>query len=366
MSSRWGLICLLALPAWSQSVISVYSGVINYAEGTVLLDDRPLEPKPGRFEEIKPGSQLRLEEGRAEVLLTPGVFLRLGPGSAIHMVSNLLVDTKVDLIHGPAVIDAAEPTPETSVTVMLRNYEVHIKKAGRYRFDSIPPELRVSDGEAEVSLNGDKPTTVESGQLLHLLSGVLVPSYALSDELDSWDKDRSEAIARGNAEISQTPEISSLVDAAQNNPLLTDPALLAPGLGGYSSTAGLGLPGAGTVPYGYGSPGYGSLGMSPYSLYPYPLYSSSPYPYSVYPYGLLGVPGTVIVPLYRYGIGTRPLSLGNALGTLGLGYRGYSYSGGTLLHTPGTPVFHPGAPVGIRGTPSVAPVRPPVRVGGRR
>ncbi|MBV8729926.1 MAG: hypothetical protein JO336_08965, partial [Acidobacteriia bacterium] len=208
--------------------------------------------------------------------------------------------------------------------------------------------------------------TVESGQLLHLLSGVLVPSYPLSDELDSWDKDRSEAIARGNTEISQTPEISSLVDAAQNNPLLTDPALLAPGLGGYSSTAGLGLPGSGSVPYGYGSPGYGSLGTSPYSLYPYSLYSSSLYPYSVYPYGLLGVPGTVIVPLYRYGIGTRPLSLGNALGTLGLGYRGYSYSGGTLLHTPGTPVFHPGAPVGIRGTPSVAPVRPPVRVGGRR
>src|SRR3974390_3214021 len=99
MSHRLRLVCalapVLAFPAWSQSVISVYSGVIHLSEGSVFLDNRPVEQKPGRFEEIKPGSELRLEDGRAEVLLTPGGFLRPGDGSAVRMVSYVLADTRL-------------------------------------------------------------------------------------------------------------------------------------------------------------------------------------------------------------------------------------------------------------------------------
>lgn len=375
MSRKWGLLCMIALPAWSQSVISVYSGVINYAEGSVLLDDRPVEQKPGRFAEIKPGSELRVEEGRAEILLTPGVFLRIADGSSIRMVSNLLVDTKVEILGGPAILDAAEPTPETSVTVLLRDYKIHIRKAGRYRFDTSPPEVRVSDGEAEVAMNSEKPTVVESGHELHLLSGIKMSAYPLADDLDNWDQDRSEAIARGNQEISQTPELSSLVDAAQNDPLLTDPSLIGPGLAGlgsygsgtYSSNAGL-YPPSTVSPYGYGSGyGYGSLypyslyssGLYPYGLNPYGL-GLGLYPYGLFPYSLYGYPGTIIVPTYRLGL-TNALGLSgfrtSGLGTVGLGYRGSSFS---------TPIYRPGT--GIRSTPGITPVRPGVgvRVGGRR
>jgi hypothetical protein len=362
MRRKWGLICMMALPAWSQSVISVYSGVVNYAEGTVFVDDRPLESKPGRFEEIKPGSELRVEEGRAEVLLTPGVFLRAGAGSAIRMISNLLVDTQVEIVRGPAIIDAAEPTPQTSVTMVLRDHHVHISKAGRYRFDSLPPELRVTDGEAEVSGYGDKPMVVTSGHILHLLSGVTMSDYQLADDLDNWDRDRSEAIARSTEQISNTPEIASLVDAAQNDPLLSDPALAGAGLanlGSYGANPGPYYPPSGGIsPYGYGSPSPYSY---PYSLYSYGLYSNSLYPYSLYPYGAypysLYMPGTIIVPTYRYGIGTRP-TVGIGLGSLLNGYRGYT--GTSSIHTP---IYRPSTP--IRTTPSAIPARP-AHIGGHR
>ncbi len=380
MFRPWGVLCLLALPAWSQSVISVYSGVINYAEGAVLLDGHPLEQKPGRFEEIKPGSELQADEGRAEILLTPGVFLRIGPGSSIRMVSNLLADTRVELLDGAAIIDAAEPTPETSVTMTLRNYQVHIRKAGRYRFDSLPPQLRVSDGEADVSsttdsILGTKPVTVESGHVLHLLSGVMMTDYPLADELDNWDQDRSEQIARDNKQISQTPEISSLVDAAQNDPLLSDPGLIAPGLAGlgaYGATTGLYAPSVGNVspygynsPYSYGSP-YGSYGYS--SLYPYSMFSYGLYPYGLYssgifPYSLYGFPGTIVVPTYHptYGIGSL----------LGIGRTGYGYRGVTFprspntIGSPGYTGYHPTTvtPPPIRSTPTI---RPGVHAIGRR
>jgi hypothetical protein len=377
MSLRWGLLCVFALPAWSQSVISVYSGVIHYSEGSVFLDGRAVEQKPGIFEEIKAGSQLRLDDGRAEVLLTPGVFLRLGAGSSIRMISNLLVDTKVELTGGAAIIDAAEPTPQTSVTVILRNNQIHIRKAGRYRFDSTPPQLRVSDGEAEVSASGitgsgDKPTVVGSGHVMDLLSGVLMKDYAVADDLDNWDEDRSEAIARNNEEMSQTPEIASLVDAAQNDPLASDPALLGPGPSGVGSY-GLGsYPGStypsygGGTPYGYGASPYGYGSLSPYgygalSLYPYSLY----YPYalypSLYPYGIYSVPAILTLPTYPYRYGLTGFT-----GRTGLGTYPYGYRGSTFSTTPGSfhgPTYRPGTSTTIRSTPGVSPARP-MRIGG--
>ena len=64
--------------ASAQSVISAKSGVIHYAEGRVLLNDQVIESRSGLFPDIKENQQVRTEEGRVEILLTPGVFLRLG------------------------------------------------------------------------------------------------------------------------------------------------------------------------------------------------------------------------------------------------------------------------------------------------
>jgi FecR protein len=330
MSHRSRLVCalapVLAFPAWSQSVISVYSGVIHVAEGSVFLDNRPVEPRPGRFEEIKPGSELRLEDGRAEVLLTPGVFLRLGEGSAIRMVSNVLADTRVDLVHGPAIIDAAEPTPQTSVIVAVGDTQIRVRKAGRYRFNSNPSELRVSDGEAEVTVAGGKPFGVNSGHLLDVASGTIMRNSPISDDLDNWDRDRSEAIARSNLAGSQTPDLGSYVDNAPSYPGSY------PGYPGSYGVAGLGGPGVIAPPGSLNSnmglyPGL--LGVSPYS---YGSLWGSTYPYSLYsPYYY---PSYLILP--RYGITTVP-AWGASSGL----------SGKRFPTTPGSlrsPVYHPTTP----------------------
>lgn len=87
----------LAVPAIGQSVISTHSGVIYYFDGSVYLDNQLLEPHLGKFPSIPQGGQLRTAEGHAEVLLTPGVFLRMGEKSAIRMIANDLSNTKVEL-----------------------------------------------------------------------------------------------------------------------------------------------------------------------------------------------------------------------------------------------------------------------------
>src|SRR5580693_8300692 len=155
MSNRW-IVCwaltpLLGLPALAQSVISAHSGLVHFSDGAVFLDDQRVEQKAGKFGQMNNGSELRTEEGRAEVLLTPGTFLRVGANSSVRMVSNQLDDTRIELLRGSAVLDQGSDTlADTSVTVLYNLDEVHIKQPGRYRFDSQPPQVKVESGDAEV------------------------------------------------------------------------------------------------------------------------------------------------------------------------------------------------------------------------
>src|ERR1700686_1161610 len=79
--------------AWAQSVISAHSGVIHYVEGDVTIDGAAVHPKFAEFPDVKSGQSLATGEGRVELLLTPGVFLRLTDNSSVRMISNVLADT---------------------------------------------------------------------------------------------------------------------------------------------------------------------------------------------------------------------------------------------------------------------------------
>ena len=150
------VVSVLTLPADGQSVISTRSGVVHFFEGAVYLGDQPLESHPGKFSSVPQGAELRTAEGRAEVLLTPGVFVRIGERSTIRMVANELSDTRVELLAGSAVVDSAEPNSGTSVTLLYRNWKVHLLERGVYRIDSDPPRLWVFQGKAEVSAGANQ------------------------------------------------------------------------------------------------------------------------------------------------------------------------------------------------------------------
>src|SRR5271154_5033787 len=101
MTSRCALfLSVLAClsPTSAQPVVAAHSGVVNFFEGSVSIDGQMLEQKFGRFNEMKPGSELQTGLGRAEILLTPGVLLRVDENSSIRMVSNKLADTKLEFI----------------------------------------------------------------------------------------------------------------------------------------------------------------------------------------------------------------------------------------------------------------------------
>jgi hypothetical protein len=187
-----------SVAALAQSVISARSGLIHYVEGQVYLGDQVVETKFGSFPEVKENQKLRTEDGRAEVLLTPGVFLRLGENSSFRMVTNRLIDTRLEFLSGTAIVEADDVGKDNSVTVVYKDATVHFAKKGLYRLDSDSGGLRVFEGLAEVSA-GDNSAEVRDGHVI-ALDTLAVSRFDKNstDALDRWSARRGEYVAMAN------------------------------------------------------------------------------------------------------------------------------------------------------------------------
>lgn len=369
----WALTPLLGLPAFAQSVISAHSGLINHADGSVFLDDQRVEQKTGKFDQMNNGSELRTQDGRVEVLLTPGTFLRMGPNSAIRMISNDLDNTRVELLNGAAIVDQGSDTlPNTAVTVLYNLDEVHLKKAGRYRIDSEPPQVKVEKGDAEIAASGK---TIEAGAgYVVSLEGQLAARKVLNDpsvqnsgdDLDQWDKARDQTVTSGNLDAAATSDLGGVVQGWQNDP---DAVLGSLGIAPYPPGMSSYIP-----PYSYG----GLYGVDPYgaSVYGVPLYGSALYGAGLGPYGLYGVgplalyyPNPLYVPYGYRSSGLGSLGYRRPLSMPGIGGRSlYQTPAGIRMPSISRPSFSIGRPAYGVGRPSFGVGRPMggIHVGGRR
>jgi hypothetical protein len=228
-----------ALPSFAQTVIGAKSGVINWAEGDVFLADKPYTMSPTQFGEVKENMVFRTEEGRAEILLPPGVFFRMGEKSSIKMISNRLVDTRVELLAGSAIMEIVDVDKGAAVTLLDKNATITLSKSGIYRFDVEPAQLKVFKGSAEVEMGG-QTVTVQAGKMLPLGSAVAVAekfNVADTDSLDHWSRRRAEVVASAN--------VSAAKEAHYGTMGGTDPCM-----GGYGNGTYGGNGPYGTGPYG--------------------------------------------------------------------------------------------------------------------
>jgi hypothetical protein len=255
--------------AFAQSVISTHSGVLHVSEGAVFADDQPVNQKYGTFPDLKQNSVLRTEQGRAEILLTPGVFLRVGENSAVKMIDNRLADTRVEVLKGSAVVECEDPMKVNAVTMILGDYQVHVSKSSVMELVANPAELKVFHGEAQVDLNGQL-SVVHAGKMLPFNQAMAQEKFDVKndgDELTRWSQERSEAVAVANVSAAK-----SLMDSGGSGMLGT--GLMNTGL--YSN---------GMMPYGswYYNPFYSMYTYMPlngmfYNPYGYGIFS----PYTVY------------------------------------------------------------------------------------
>ncbi len=277
-----------SVAAWAQSaVISARSGLIHYVEGDVYLANQPVETKFGTFPEVKENQELKTAEGRAEILLTPGVFLRLGESSSFRMITNRLIDTRLELLQGAAVVEADEIGKDNSVTVVYQDATVHPTKKGVYRLDASAGEMHVYDGEAEVAAHG-QTVEVKEGHVISL-DTLAVHKFdkTTTDALNRWSERRASYVSMANVGAANTLR-ASIYDAS--NPLG------APLTGGWYWNSMFGM--YSFVP-GMGGMFYSAYGFPYFSPFDVDMAFMPGFYYMPYPYG------------YGYGYGSGYGSRGN-------------------------------------------------------
>jgi hypothetical protein len=189
-----------------QQVISAQSGTVQYVEGTVYAGNKRVERKFGQFPSLRPGEELRTADGRAEVLLTPGAFLRLAENSSVRMVSNHLTDTRVEVLGGTVMIECDELLKDNAVSLILHGDTIHLQRQGLYRLEAGSSILQVYKGDALVeTASGQKE--VKSGKQAVVGDTVALNHFdeaAAKDDLYQWSSQRSSNLAYATVTASQS------------------------------------------------------------------------------------------------------------------------------------------------------------------
>jgi len=206
------LAALLSLPAWGDTTTDRHTampGTLNYVEGQATIGDQALNVKSVGTANLQDGQVLTTEKGKAEILLTPGVYLRLGDNSSARMVSTSLTNTQVALNQGEAMLEVDQIYPQNNIVVSQPGGNTRVLKTGLYDFDDMNHTVRVWDGKADVFV-GDHRIQVKGGHELALdTTGKLKTKdfnkkeLAQNDDLYRWSSLRSEYLSEANIDTAQ-------------------------------------------------------------------------------------------------------------------------------------------------------------------
>jgi FecR protein len=181
-------------------------GSLNYVEGQASIERQSLGPEAIGRTELQPGQSLETLAGKAELLLTPGAFFRLGDNSSVTMISPTLTDTELRLDKGEATVEVAELHPENNLVIAEDGAKIRLIQTGFYDFDADNNLVRVYEGEAQVEMNG-QDLTVESGHQIVFNAGAMKTEKfnkdQIQDDLYRWSSLRSSYLAEANSDQAQ-------------------------------------------------------------------------------------------------------------------------------------------------------------------
>ena len=203
----------LSATAFGQNANSVSPGTLNYIEGQASIEGRPLSSQSVGNTKLEAGQVLATANGKAEILLTPGIFLRLGEDSTVQMVTPDLAHTEVRLEQGRADVEVDQIYPQNTILVDLKNGQTQLLKNGLYAFDAGNATVRVFDGKAAVYPGANlqanvKPIDVKGGHQLVLNGDLVKPQgfnkdQAKADPLYKWSSLRSNYLGQANLNLAE-------------------------------------------------------------------------------------------------------------------------------------------------------------------
>jgi FecR protein len=203
------LAAVLSVPTWADNPATpAMPGTLNYVEGQANIGNETLNSKSVGSVDLHTGQTLTTGNGKAEILLTPGVFLRVGDNSAATMISPNLTNTEVGLSKGQAMVEVAEIHKDNLLRVQEDGTTTQLLKTGLYAFNADQGSVQVYKGEALVQDN-DQNVKVKGGHELDVNNTAKLrttkfdkDAYEQSD-LFRFSNLRSEYLAEANANAAQ-------------------------------------------------------------------------------------------------------------------------------------------------------------------
>jgi len=200
-------------PLHAQRVVSARAGLITYLQGPAFLDGKRVVLKTARFPQMRDGEALSTGRGRAELLLSPGVMLRLADHSQVRLESSPLSDTRVTLQQGEALIEVVQLAEGNRIQIELGETSTELTRAGLYRIGKAqnatqdsPAQntLRVYGGEALIR-SGLKMADAKRGMAVSLNADLTISRFdrKQKDFFHTWAARRSFELFMSDPEARQ-------------------------------------------------------------------------------------------------------------------------------------------------------------------
>ena len=223
-------------------------------------------------DDLDAGDRVRTaNDGRVEILLNPGSYLRVGGDSEVELSNNTLDNLELRLLRGTAIVEATGADGlELNINISTPHTKLAIVRQGLYRLNVVPndaTELIVRKGRVILS---DSHTKVKGGnKVVFSATNVTVAKLTkeekkVQEDVDNWSEERAETLAKANRRISDR-----MLNSAFASYRDWDPFGRSNGLWFYNSLSRCYtfLP----FYYGWGSPygnSYSTAIFSPYLSYP--------------------------------------------------------------------------------------------------
>ena len=203
-----GALAVMAVGALMSSAeaAAAGAGTVSWVEGRVLLDGTAVGPGAPNVLAIEPGHVLRTEQGKAEVLLTPGVFVRLAENSSLKLINSSDSGTRVELLGGEALVEVLQMDKHARLDVIDRQGYTRLLDDGLYRFAATGPTVAVLEGKVRVE-DDRRSAAFGKGKQLDLAGhGAMQPKKFdrdWKDDLYYWSDRRTRAAAHTSESMAE-------------------------------------------------------------------------------------------------------------------------------------------------------------------
>jgi hypothetical protein len=228
----------------SQYVVSAKAGIVNIAEGDVSFE------RGGKVDMLIASDVLRAgdvvktgRDGRVEILLNPGSYLRLSANSEFSFIDTRLHMLELNLLKGSAIIEASMIVE--MIIVVTPQFKIPLVNGGLYRFNvgaNESSEIIARKGKVQ----GVKLEIKEGKKAVIGAGAPVITSFdkKSEDDFDVWSKERARIIVAANNKLSNRALRRNTSLSLSGNAWIFNPFM-----GSYTF-----LPGYWGIysPYGYG------------------------------------------------------------------------------------------------------------------